>query len=62
LTGIGPIAAELATSLLTNREWLEVDQHSRDTKVAIDSEQTVVWTSKPGHAAGHYVAIFNRAE
>jgi alpha-galactosidase len=50
------------TSLLTNREWLEVDQHAHGTKVAIESEQTVVWTSKPDKAAGHYVAIFNRSE
>jgi hypothetical protein len=50
------------TTLLTNREWLDVDQHARDTKVAVDSEKEVVWTSKPDHGAGNYVAIFNRAE
>jgi alpha-galactosidase len=50
------------TALLTNREFLDVDQHARDTKVAITSDKDVVWTSKPEDGAGHYVAIFNRAE
>lgn len=50
------------TDLLTNREFLEVDQHSRDTKVALNSEKGVVWTSKPENGAGNYVAIFNRAD
>src|ERR1035438_282760 len=50
------------TSLLTNREFLDVDQHSRETKVAITSDKDVVWTSKPEDGAGNYVAIFNRAE
>jgi hypothetical protein len=50
------------TSLLTNREFLDVDQHARDTKVAVSSEKDVVWTSKPETGAGNYVAIFNRSE
>ena len=50
------------TSLLTNREFLEVDQHARDTRVAIMSDKDVVWTSKPENGDGSYVAIFNRAE
>jgi len=50
------------TSLLTNREFLAVDQHSRDTKVALSSDKDVVWTSKPENGAGNYLAIFNRAE
>jgi hypothetical protein len=50
------------TSLLTNREFLEVDQHARETKVAVSSERDVVWTSTPEKGAGYYVAIFNRSE
>lgn len=50
------------TSLLTNREFLDVDQHARDTKVAASSDQGTVWTSKPTDGAGYYVAIFNRSE
>jgi hypothetical protein len=50
------------TSLLTNREFLDVDQHSRETKVAVSSDKYVVWTSKPEDGEGNYVAIFNRAE
>jgi hypothetical protein len=50
------------TSLLTNREFLDVDQHARETKVAVSSDKDVVWTSKPESGAGNYVAIFNRSE
>ena len=50
------------TSLLTNREFLGMNQHSRDTKVAVTSEKDVVWTSKPESGAENYVAIFNRAD
>jgi alpha-galactosidase len=49
------------TSLLTNREFLDVDQHSRETKVAVSSDEDVVWTSKPEDGDGNYLAIFNRA-
>jgi alpha-galactosidase len=50
------------TSLLTNREFLEVDQHSRDTKLAVSSDEDVVWTSKPQDGAGYYIAVFNRSD
>jgi hypothetical protein len=50
------------TSLLTNREFLAVDQHARDPKVAVSSDKEVVWTSIPEDGAGHYVAVFNRSE
>lgn len=50
------------TSLLTNREFLRVDQHARDTKVVVLSEKDAVWTSKPENGTGNYVAIFNRSE
>jgi hypothetical protein len=50
------------TSLLTNREFLDVDQHARDTRVAVSSEKDVVWLSKPDQGEGNYLAIFNRTE
>jgi hypothetical protein len=50
------------TSLLTNREFLDVDQHARDPKVAVSSDSTVVWTSVPENGNGFYVAVFNRSE
>ena len=50
------------TSLLTNREFLNVDQHARDTRVAVSREKEMVWTSRPEGAAGYYLAIFNRGE
>jgi len=50
------------TSLLTNREFLDVDQHSRETRVAINSEKDVVWISRPETGMGNNVAIFNRSE
>jgi MacB-like periplasmic core domain/Alpha galactosidase A len=57
-----PHADAWTTSLLTNREFLDVDQHARDPKVAVSSDKEVVWTSIPEHGAGHYVAVFNRSE
>jgi len=50
------------TSLLTNREFLDVDQHARDPRVARSSDNSEVWISKPEDANGNYVAIFNRGE
>ena len=50
------------TSLLTNREFLDVDQHSRESRVAITSDKDVVWTSKPEDGVGSNIAIFNRSE
>jgi alpha-galactosidase len=47
------------TSLLTNREVIEVDQHSRGNHPAITTENTVVWRAEPASPPGHYVAIFN---
>jgi len=50
------------TSLLTNREFLNVDQHARDPRVVLSSNEQVVWTSKPEDGVGYYVAVFNRSE
>lgn len=50
------------TSLLTNREFLDVDQRSRDPHVAIDSSSEAVWTTKPADGKGLYLTIYNRSE
>ena len=50
------------TSLLTNREFLAVDQHGRSPRVALSSGTNFVWTSRPESGAGYYLAIFNRAD
>ena len=49
-------------SLLTNREVLDVNQHSARTRVGSSREQSVVWIADAtGSSAGHYVAVFNRS-
>lgn len=49
--------------LLTNREVLDVDQHSTDNHPVVSTETVVVWTAKAhsGDKAGRdsYVAVFN---
>lgn len=50
------------TSLLTNRELLAVDQQGRDPKLAVSSDDDVIWTSKPQTGVGYYIAVFNRSE
>jgi alpha-galactosidase len=50
------------TALLTNREFLDVDQHARNPKAVVSTESESVWTSEFENGAGHYVAIFNRSE
>ena len=57
-----PSNDQWTTSLLTNPEFLQVDQHSRDTRVAVMSDKDAVWTSKPETGAGYNVAVFNRSE
>jgi alpha-galactosidase len=50
------------TSLLTNREFLAVDQQARNPRVAFSSAKDVVWISEPESGKGYYIAIFNRDE
>jgi hypothetical protein len=50
------------TSLLTNREFLEVDQHGHEPRVAVSSARDVVWVSRTGHRGEYYLAIFNRSD
>jgi hypothetical protein len=57
-----PHSDEWTTSLLTNREFLDVDRNSRDPKVVLMNADEAVWTSKSTSTESYYVAIFNRGE
>lgn len=46
-------------SLLTNREVLAVDQHSKANRPVLQDQKTVVWVADPEQGAGRYVAVFN---
>ena len=50
------------TSLLTNDEVLAVDQHSKDSRAAIQTENSAVWVSRPAEGLGYYVAVFNLSD
>ncbi len=53
---------EWTISLLTNREVLAVDQHSIDNRPLITSNDLVMWSARPQHGPGTYLAIFNRSD
>jgi alpha-galactosidase len=55
-----PSADEWTTSLLTNREVLEVDQHSTGNHPVVSTDKTVIWIAEPGAKDSHFIAIFNR--
>jgi hypothetical protein len=56
-------ADEWTTSLLTNREVLEVDQHSTGNRLAVSSGDLMIWVAEArDNPAKHYVAVFNRSE
>ncbi len=57
-----PSSDEWTTKLLTNREVLAVDQHSKDHRPVISTDSAVVWTSVPDDRRGYYVAVFNLAD
>jgi alpha-galactosidase len=55
------------TSLLTNREMIAVDQHSRGGHPVLTSAKTAVWlaedvSGKELQPKAHYVAVFNLAD
>jgi hypothetical protein len=50
------------TSLLTNDAVLAVDQHSKDSRAAIQTENSAVWVSRPAEGPGYYVAVFNLSD
>jgi len=53
-------AATLA--LLTNREVIAVDQHSRDNQPHFLQDDTPVWTARAEVGGGCYLAVFNTAD
>jgi alpha-galactosidase len=56
-------ADEWTTSLLTNREVLEVDQHSTGNRVAISSGDLMIWVAEAtDNPSKYYLAAFNRSE
>jgi alpha-galactosidase len=50
------------TSLLTNREVLDMDQHSKGNRPVITTDKTVVWTAQQTSGDARYVALFNISE
>jgi hypothetical protein len=52
-------ADEWTTSLLTNREVLAVDQHSRENRPVVSTEDLVIWTARPESGSDFYIAVFN---
>ena len=54
-----PESAALITPLLTNKEVIDVDQHSSDNHPVIKTPTTVVWLAKAETGGGHYLAVFN---
>jgi alpha-galactosidase len=55
-------ADDWTTSLLTNREVLAVDQHSKGNHPVVTTEKTIVWIAESGAKDGYYVAVFNLTE
>jgi alpha-galactosidase len=53
---------EWTKSLLTNREVIAVDQHSRDNHAVKTNAKSAVWVSQSDSGPEYYVAVFNRAD
>jgi alpha-galactosidase len=47
------------TSLLTNKEVIAVDQHSRQNRSVISTSDTVVWSAQSETGEDHFLAVFN---
>ena len=61
--GGDPLSTDAATlALLTNRDVIEIDQHSHGTKNVILTKDLAVYTALPESGTGSYVAIFNRED
>jgi len=54
-----PSNDEWTTSLLTNADVIELDQHSKENRPVISTSSTVVWTAQSESGDDKYVAIFN---
>ncbi|HEY6185640.1 MAG TPA: glycoside hydrolase family 27 protein, partial [Terriglobales bacterium] len=50
---------EWTTSLLTNREVIEVDQHSTKNHPVVSNSDRSVWVAQSTTGKGYYVAVFN---
>lgn len=50
------------TSLLTNEEVIEVDQHSNHNHAVLTTDTTAVWLARPENGEGYYVAVFNLSD
>lgn len=57
-----PQSAAVITPLLTNSEVIAVDQHSVDNHPVVETENIVIWTSRPETGGGYYLAVFNLGE
>jgi len=47
------------TSLLTNPEVIEVNQHSRENRAVITTDKTAVWLARQEKGEAYYLAVFN---
>jgi hypothetical protein len=47
------------TSLLTNKEVIAVDQHSRQNRAVISTSDTVVWSAQSDTGEDRFLAVFN---
>ena len=55
-------ADDWTTSLLTNSEVLDVDQHSVANHVAASSDKLAIWLAQSPAKDSYYLAVFNRGE
>jgi alpha-galactosidase len=46
-------------ALLTNREVIEVDQHSTDNRPHFEEDRTRIWSARDSKSADRYLALFN---
>jgi alpha-galactosidase len=49
-------------SLLTNKEVIAVNRHSKDNRQALKAGEIVVWTALPQKGNGYYIAVFNTGD
>ncbi len=51
--------------MLTNREWLAIDQTGAHPRRVLNQDTTIVWLSDaslPGAVGGSYLAVFNTGD
>ncbi len=53
---------EWTTALLSNKEVLDVDQHSTGNRPLITTDHTAIWTAQPEDGNGHYLALVSRGD